>query len=1000
MYSRYLLVSFLILCGALFLSWNNPKKTPKRLMNQDAWVDSIMNSMSPKQRIGHLFMVAAYSNKGEKHVQEIEELISKYGIGGLIFFQGGPVRQAILTNRYQALSKVPLFIAMDAEWGLGMRLDSVISFPKQMTLGAIADDKYIYKMGKEVARQCRRIGVHVNFAPCVDVNSNPNNPVIGMRSFGEDKVNVANKGIAYMKGMQDHFVLTTAKHFPGHGDTETDSHHTLPVINHGIERLTDVEMYPFRQLIKDSVMGVLVGHIHVPALDNTPNRATTLSPHVVTDILKNDLGFKGLIFTDALNMKGVSNFYKPGEVDVHALISGNDVLLFPENVPVAIGKIEKAIENKQISQEDVDQKVRRILRAKYWAGLDHIAPVELKKLYEDLNSTAAKAVQQELYEKAMTVVFNDDQLIPLKYPDTTSIASISIGREKGNTFQEMLSKYANVAHFAVANKNSDEAVYDAVLNELKKFEVVIVGVQNTNIFNNKDYGISENSRKFIKKLQATTKTIVCVFGNPYSLKFFPTSPNLLCAYEDNEVTYKVVPQVIFGGIQATGRTPVSIGQEIAINSGYDTNPFVKRLRYAYPENAGMDGVTLRQIDSIALKAIADKATPGCQVVAVKNGTVVFEKAYGTLTYDKKEPVTYNTLYDIASVSKVAGTLQAVMFLQERDLIDLNKKASFYLPELKNTNKEDLVIKDILTHQAGLIPFLPHWKRTLDTSGFNKCYYRPEKNDTFCRMVIPGLYCINTIEDSLWKWTIDSDLLPKPVLKKNKKGKVEKRSDKNAYVYSDLGFYIMKHVAEKVLDQSLDEFLRQNFFDPLGLNTLTYCPLGKFPLNQIAPTEDDKYFRKALIRGTVHDQGAAMLGGVGGHAGMFSNANDLAVLMQMNLQKGFYGGSRYFLPKTVPFFSEKQFEGNRRGLGWDKPEPDGNGPTSDYASPNTFGHTGFTGTAVWADPDQELAYVFLSNRVYPDAGNQKLIKGGVRTKIQDVLYKAILNYNTDKRITLK
>ncbi len=313
MYNRYLLVSFLILFGALFLSWNNPKKTPKRLMNQDAWVDSIMNSMSPRQRIGHLFMVAAYSNKGEKHVQEIEELISKYGIGGLIFFQGGPVRQAILTNRYQALSRIPLFIAMDAEWGLGMRLDSVISFPKQMTLGAIADDKYIYKMGKEVARQCRRLGVHVNFAPCVDVNSNPNNPVIGMRSFGEDKVNVANKGIAYMKGMQDHFVLTTAKHFPGHGDTETDSHHTLPVINHGRERLTDVEMYPFRQLIRDSVMGVLVGHIHVPALDNTPNRATTLSPHVVTDILKNDLGFKGLIFTDALNMKGVSNFYKPGE---------------------------------------------------------------------------------------------------------------------------------------------------------------------------------------------------------------------------------------------------------------------------------------------------------------------------------------------------------------------------------------------------------------------------------------------------------------------------------------------------------------------------------------------------------------------------------------------------------------------------------------------------------------------------------------------------------------
>lgn len=974
---------FLVLITVpFFLSW---KKLPNRDLSQkkeQSWVDSVFQTLSPEQRIGQLFMVAAYSNKDEKHKQEMEELVRDYHIGGLIFFQGGPVRQAMLTNHYQNLAKVPLLIAMDAEWGLGMRLpDSTMTFPRQMTLGAIQDDQYVYKMGAEVARQCKRLGVHVNFAPVVDVNSNPANPIIGMRSFGEDKDNVARKGIAYMKGMQDNGVIANAKHFPGHGDTETDSHLSLPVINHSKERLEKVELYPFRKLIDGGVQSIMVAHIHIPAYDKTPNLATTLSKTVVTDLLRKEMKFEGLIFTDALNMKGVSNFYKPGEVDLKALLAGNDVLLYAENVPVAIKKIQKAIKDKDISQEEIDQRVKKILKAKYFAGLYQNKLVDLNNLYNDLHPARAKVLLEDLYEKAMTVVSNKDSLLPLKFLDTTSFASVSIGAKENNVFQQTLDNYAPFSHFTI-EKNADEAAYELLLERARTYEVVVVGLHGMSMYNSTHFGLTESSKKFISRLQSSgVRVILSVFGNPYSLKFFSDAPNLICAYEDNELTHKIVPELIFGAVQANGTLPVSPAPDLREGKGIALTQPMYRLRYGLPESVGMYGPTLLKIDSIARQAIADKATPGCQVLVARNGVVVFNKSYGHLTYDKTLPVTNTTVYDVASITKVAGTLQAVMFLEERRMIDVDRKASYYLPELKNTNKEDLYIKDILTHQAGLIPFIPYWKRTVDTAGFDTLYYSSIKTDIFCNEVVPGVYSRASMEDSLWKWTIESNLL-----KKNRK---TRRYD---YQYSDLGFYIMKRIAEKLLNQPIDEFLQQNMYSPLGLSTMTYKPLLKLPLERIAPTEDDQYFRKCLVRGCVHDPGAAMFGGVAGHAGLFSNANDLAILMQMNLQKGYYGGQKYLLPGTLADFTKKQTDRNRRGLGWDKPEPTGNGPTSDYASPNTFGHTGFTGTAAWVDPDHNLVYIFLSNRIYPDAGNTKLIKQNVRTKIQDVIYESILKWS--------
>ncbi len=952
------------------------------LIKEGMWVDSVFYSLSEDQRLGQLFMLAAFSNKTVKHVEEIEKLIEKHCIGGLIFFQGGPIRQANLTNHFQAISKVPLLIAMDAEWGLGMRLDkdSSISFPKQMTLGAIQDNQQIYSMGKEIARQCKRIGMHINFAPVVDVNSNPKNPVIGIRSFGENKEQVALKGMAYAKGMQDHGIIACAKHFPGHGDTDVDSHASLPVIKNSKERISDIDLYPFRRLIADSVMSIMVAHLHMPAFDSRPNMATTLSPAVVNDLLKKEMGFKGLIFTDALNMKGVSNFYKPGEVDVLALIAGNDVLLYSEDVETAKRKIKKALEDSILFQSDIDLRIKKILHAKYWVGLNNYKPINLTNLYQDLNNSRAKSVQLETYSQAITLLKNDSKLIPLKYLDTLSIATVSIGLEKGNDFQKMVDNYALADHFSIS-KNPDNKKIDSLMSALKKYEIVLVGLHGTNPFNNRDYGISENAKTLILKINKQNKMILSAFSNPYSLKFFNNISHLICGYEDNEITQKIAPQIIFGAREATGRLPITASLEYPLNSGIGTDKSVWRMRYSHPETVQMDNNTLLKIDTLILSEIEQGTMPGCQVMVAKDGQIVLNKSYGYLTYDKSQPVTNNTLFDIASITKMAGTLQAVMFLEERGLIEIDKKASFYLPELKNTNKEDLVIQDILTHQAGLIPFMAHWKNTLDSTGFMARFYRNERSDSFNLEVVPGLYTLSSMEDTLWKWSVASDL-------QKLKSKKQKHYE---YAYSDLGFYIMKRIVERIINQPINEFLEQNFYAPLNLRYLCYKPLERFSPNLIAPTENDTIFRKAQLRGNVHDQGAALLGGVGGHAGIFSNASDLLTLFQMNLNNGYYGGKKYFQENTVLRFSQRQFPRNRRGLGWDRPELNGGGPTSRYVSSQTYGHTGYTGTSVWIDPQNNIVFVFLSNRGYPIDNNKKLIKHNTRTRIQDLVYKAMINY---------
>jgi beta-N-acetylhexosaminidase len=968
--SFFLLI--LVLMGQT--SWSVAQERPVFYYHsKQAWVDSVFNTLTPDQRLAQLFMVAAYSNKDSAHVSELEKLIREQKIGGLIFFQGGPVRHAVMQNYLQEASDVPLMIAMDAEWGVGMRLDSTIDYPRQMTLGAIENDTLLYKFGAEVARQMKRLGMHINFAPVVDVNSNPDNPVIGTRSFGEDKMNVVNKGIAVMKGMQDNHILACAKHFPGHGDTDSDSHLTLPIIKHDYKRLNELELYPFKRTIEAGMGSMMVAHLYIPELDNTKNQASTLSPKIVNGLLKDSLGFEGLIFTDALNMKGVSKYYGPGEVELMAFLAGNDVMEFAEDVPKAMELIRQKVEDGTVSQADIDARCRKVLEAKAWFGLDKYKPVDLQNLTADLNNSQARAVHNELVANSLTLLINKNA-VTIKDVEE-SIASLVYDDKEGNTFQQTLSRYAPVEHFQLQKGASQEERF-AVLNELKTFDKVIFSIHGLSSKRNRNYGIEQDLLDIIGELSYSTEVIINVFGNPYALARIPGlehANGLLFSYEQTEVSERMAAQAIFGGIGVSGTLPVTANREFRAGNGIRT--YKSRLAYGEPAQVGMDEKVLLRIDSLTLDAIAKKATPGAQVLVAKDGVVVYENTFGHHTYEGKQAVRTDDVYDLASITKVAGSLISFMKLVDQREVYVDQKVSDHLTELKNTNKKNITFRDMLAHYAQLKAWIPFYQQTMKDGNPNPKYYRITSSAEFPIQVAQNLFMRKDYPDTIYRLINESGLL-----------------DRQQYKYSDLGYYYMKKVIEQKTKQPLQDYTMEKFYRPLGLQTMGYLPRKRIKLERLVPTEYDMAFRKQLVQGDVHDPGAAMLGGVGGHAGLFSNANDLAVIMQLFLNQGEYGGKRYLWQETIKEFTKCQFckNGVRRGIGFDKPEPNGKGgPTCECVSYLSFGHTGFTGTMAWADPEKNIVYIFLSNRVYPDADNNKLLKMDVRTNIQQVIYDALV-----------
>ena len=952
---------------------------PPFLDQATPWADSVFSSLTLDERIAQLMMVAVYSDKDAKHEQGIEDMVREHNIGGLIFFKGGPLRQAKLTNRYQAAAKTPLLVGMDLEWGLAMRLDSTIRFPRQMTLGALKSDTLIEAMGLEIAREMTRLGVQVSFSPVLDVNNNPANPVINDRSFGEDREAVARKGIAYMRGLQKGGVIATAKHFPGHGDTDTDSHFGLPMIAHSRMRLDSLELYPFHRLVNEGLAAMMVGHLEVPALDSTKGQPSTLSRPIVSDLLEKEMGFRGLVFTDALNMKGVANADKPGEIELRALLAGNDVMLFPQDPVKAIARIRQAVDSNEVDRAVIDHKCLKLLRAKEWAGLRRLKPVDPNGLYADLNSTHGKLLRRNLYAQAITALNDHHKVIPVGRVDTLRMASLVIGDSLGNPFQIGLQRYANVKLFR-CDKTLKRDSLQALLRQLEGYDRVIVSVHNTTWRVNKEFGIPESAMDIVREIAAKTPTIFALFANPYKLANAYGAHHLasvLVAYEETEETQDLMAQAIFGAIGTSGRLPITASSFFARGDGRDLQPN-GRFTYTLPENIGMRSDDLMGIDAVVAEGMKAQAFPGCEILVAVDGAVVLNKAYGYTTYEKKRRVRPDDIYDLASVTKVASTTLALMKLVDEGKLDLDKPLGHYLPELESDHAAHarMHLRDILTHQAGLKAFVPFYTKLLKEGKLRTELVSDSATEKFNVRVAQGLYIPAAYRDSMVTWVLQTPL--------GKKGE---------YVYSDMGYYLLQEVVERLSGMPLDRFVSTTFYAPLGANTMGYKPWERFPLDRIAPTEYDLTFRMRQIQGDVHDPGAAMKGGVAGHAGLFSNANDLAMVMQMLANGGVYAGRRYLSAKVVAEFTKCQFcspagNGNRRGLGWDKPVRGKGGPTCECVSYASFGHTGFTGTMAWVDPEQHVVYVFLSNRVYPNATTNKLAEMGIRTKIQEVVHDAV------------
>ncbi len=976
------------------------------------WVDSVYSSLTAEQRIGQLLWIdATAKNNLDKQLRDAE-LIKKFGVGGIIFFEGDPIIQANLTNFYQSISSTPLLVVMDAEWGIGMRLPGINPFPYNMAMGATGDTALVRHAAGEMAMQMKRIGIHIALGPVCDINTEPMNPIIGMRSFGESRDQVTNLSLAYMHGLQENGIMATAKHYPGHGDTQTDSHWMLPLVPYSTQRLDSLELYPFRKLSKEGIGCIMTAHLHVPALDSSREIPSSLSPLITDQILHKNWQFKGLVITDAMNMKGAKGYESPGSLEVLALKAGNDVIEYPADTELSIKAITDALKNKELSQDELNLKCRKVLAAKLWCGLNHRRMIDLNNLIAEINTPQAGLIKRKIIESSLTLLNNKQGIIPVGHLESTRIASLSVGSEENTPFQNMLSKYTLVDHFHL-KQNFTGAERLELQKKLQAYDLVIAGIHS--MYESKlrhslqvgsirrepserPYGVTDQLDSLLTYLSEKQKTVAVIFASPYGLGELHNSlqtDGLLVAFQNDSLVQELSAQLIFGGIGARGKLPVSVPGKFKKGDGIDIQHPI-RLKYTIPEEVGIRSERLnRQIDSIVTQALDLKAFPGCNVLVAREGKVIFQKAYGYHTFAKNLPNREEDLYDLASVTKITGGLPAWMKLYDEGKINPDEKVATYYPEWRNrlfhrSNKSDITVRELLSHQSGLTPFVPFWKKSLKGGKITSDYYTFEPDPDHSLQVARSLYLDNQFPDYVYK------TIRKSALK-----------SRGTYVYSDLPFILTPKITSNISGVSFIEDLDNQFYKPLGAYRITYNPLSKFPEDEIIPTEKDNYYRKQQLLGTVHDESSAVLGGISGNAGLFASANDLVKLYQMYLQMGTYGGREYLKESTLKEFSRVQFpqNKNRRGLGFDKPSLNNtqlsgkNAYPIRAASPESFGHSGYTGTFVWIDPKYQLVYIFLSNRVFPTRDNNKISDLNVRTEIQRIIYENIPDNPTGSKLTI-
>ncbi len=913
------------------------------------WAEHQLESMPLEDKVSQLFSVRAYGyvpNTDDPEYRKLVDLVARFGIGGVTFFQGKPLEQAALANDLQNRAGVPLLISQDMEWGSGMRIEGGTTFPRTMALGAARDPRLAYLTGFVTGREARALGTHQVFAPVADVNNNPNNPIINVRSFGEQPRLVADLSAAFARGVQDAGAIATAKHFPGHGDTSTDSHLGLPVLRIDMDRLETLELVPFEHLIGQGIMSVMTGHLAFPEIESDENLPATLSARVTTELLRERLGFEGLIVTDGLDMAGVTSKYSTGEIAVRALRAGADLLLLSEDPYAAREAILRAVEEGRLTERRIDESVSRLLRAKAWLRLDASRTSDLKDVRRIVAADDHVALSRTVARRSLTLLRNEGGAIPLR--SGARILSVTLsdddsGASVDSVFVEQLRRRLPPGQVAsrLLHPGSEPADYEAILSEADTFDVVVVPAYvNVRSWSGR-IDLSKEHAAFLTRLVGGGPPVVLVsFGNPYIAMALPQPEAYLAAYSESEASQIAVAEALVGRSAITGRLPITIPGLYPYGQGIDLPQRVVRTGYA--AEVGLNGHQLAQVDSLIYSAIVDRAFPGAALAIGRGGVVAKLDGYGYFTYDSDHLVTPESVFDLASLTKVVATTMAAMKLYDEGRLDLDARVVEYLPEFGQSGKDQVTVRQLLTHSSGLIPY-----RAFHVLGI-------------------------TSRRSL----IDSVMAEKLIYKPGTESR-----------YSDLGMITLMLVIECITGQSFDEYVQTRIFEPLGMHNTGFRGTGNRDPS-VVPTELDAYFRHRLIQGEVHDETAWILGGVSGHAGVFSTVEDLTRFAYMLMNEGRVDGEEFISPETIRLFTRVQDPDlSTRALGWDTKSPDGYTSAGTRFGPNSFGHTGFTGTSLWIDPDADLFVIFLTNRVFPTRENGKITE--FRPRLADAVHSAII-----------
>jgi beta-N-acetylhexosaminidase len=922
------------------------------------WVEWTLRAMTVDEKIGQLLFTTFHgtftSTESAAYRQLLHDVTDLHAGGFIVVTKITPLGieksqaypTAVLANQLQAKAKLPLLVGADFERGSAMRLDEGTSFPTQMAIAAGGDPRDAYAMGKITALEARQAGVQWIYAPVADVNNNPGNPIINTRSFGEDPERVSEFVAAYVRGVEENGGLATAKHFPGHGDTAADSHIDLPVIRADRRRLDSLELVPFRAAIGAGVGSIMTGHLNVPALEPDPDTPATLSSHILTDLLRKDLGFQGLVVTDAMDMGGITVRFAPGEAAVRAVLAGADCLLMPPVPDAAFEALAQAVKSGRIPAKRLDDSVRRILEAKARLGLHRKRLVDLNAINSRFAEPSWQQAAQEISDRGITLLRDTPRRLPLDgtkpsralllafYADPEPYPGEDLERELRRRFDSLTALRADTRFASAANlKLPAPDAYDVAVLAL----FVRVSDRKGNV------DVPAEQAALAEQLYQTGKPVVTLaFGSPYLIERFPQAETWLSAFGISDVAQISMARALFGEIPLTGHLPVTV-PGIPLKAGFGIEAAANPMKLE-----AMDVRSEAQLQpafGVVEAAIKDQAFPGATLAIGYRGKVSLH-AFGRLTYDAKAPaVAVDTLYDIASLTKVVVTTTLVAKLEEGDFpvpLDLDARVERYLPEWASGPQPEwrrrVTVRHLLTHTSGLPPFKEYWRSS------------KSKQETLSRIFFEPL--------------------------EYEPGSKE--------VYSDLGIILMAEIVERLTGKPLDVLARDAVFSPLGMSGSMYNPPRKIRA-AIAPTEIDNQYRHRLIQGEVHDENAASIGGVSGHAGVFSTAPDLARFCQMLLNGGVYAQQRILRRNTIAEFTTPQrLSSGTRTLGWAAPTPGGS--SGRFFGPHSFGHTGFTGTSIWIDPDRQLFVVFLTNRVHPTRENQKHIK--VRPELHDAILQSL------------